>query len=308
MVLDLAADRDEDRLVVADQADDVVAGDVGRGDDDDLRPVERGVEVEADEAGVGVGRADRGAEPGAGEDEVVGVLRLAGQLVGALAAERAGAARPAGGRSRRGVDDERVRARSVCGATGAWSGWAGSGSSCGAGRSLLGRTIAPATARGADSAQAGRTGPLAGPVWYRMWGMPVGRPERHNNGLTTSPAAATSVGGDIRRATGARRPLDRGPERNGRRMDDGSGSSPSRVANPSPPGRIDPDDGTELGDPSAPAPEPARGCPRQRPSRRCRTCESGGDADRDRRVPRSPRRRAGATPRPAPMDRVSGTA
>ena len=49
VVLDLAADRDEDRLVGLDRADDVVAGDVGGGDDDDRRPVERRVEVEGDE-------------------------------------------------------------------------------------------------------------------------------------------------------------------------------------------------------------------------------------------------------------------
>ena len=86
MVLDLATDRDEDGLVVADQADDVVARDVGRGDDGDLRPVERGVEVDGDEAGVGVGRSDRRPEPRAGEHQVVGVLGRARQLVGALAA------------------------------------------------------------------------------------------------------------------------------------------------------------------------------------------------------------------------------
>ena len=92
VMLDLAADRHEDRLVVADQAHDVVAGDVGRRDDDDLRPVEGGIEIERDEAGMGVGRPDRRAEPGAREDEVVGVLRLAGELRGALPAERSGAA------------------------------------------------------------------------------------------------------------------------------------------------------------------------------------------------------------------------
>ena len=108
VVLDLAADRDEHRLVVADQADDVVAGDVVRGDDGDLRPVEVGVEVERDESGVGVGRADRRAVPGTGEDEVVGVLRLAGELRRALAAERSGGTRPAG-RDLAGGDDERIR-------------------------------------------------------------------------------------------------------------------------------------------------------------------------------------------------------
>ena len=108
VVLDLAADRYEDRLIVADETDDVVAGDVPRGDDGDLRPVERGVEVDRDEPGVGVGRTDRRPEPGAGEHEIVGVLRLARKLVGALAAERGSAA----GTARRDLataDDEGVR-------------------------------------------------------------------------------------------------------------------------------------------------------------------------------------------------------
>ncbi len=133
VVLDLATDRDEDRLVVADEADDVVAGDVGRGDDGDLRPVERGVEVDGDEAGVGVGRADRRAEPGAGEDEVVGVLRFARELRRALAAERGSAAGTARARSRRGGRRGRP-GRSGGARQGWWSGWAVSGSSCGSGR------------------------------------------------------------------------------------------------------------------------------------------------------------------------------
>ena len=107
VVLDLATDRDEDRLVVLDRADDVVARDVGRGDDDDRRPVEGRVEVERDEAGVRVGRADRGPVPGAREDQVVGVLRGAGELGRALAAERGGAA-GAAGRDRAGLDDDGV--------------------------------------------------------------------------------------------------------------------------------------------------------------------------------------------------------
>ena len=105
VVLDLAADRDEDRLVGLDRADDVVAGDVGRGDDDDRRPVEGRVEVERDERGVRVGRADRRAVPGAREDEVVGVLGRAGELGRPLAAERRRAA-GASGRDRAGLDDD----------------------------------------------------------------------------------------------------------------------------------------------------------------------------------------------------------
>ena len=78
----------EGRLVVLDEADDVLAGDVRGGHDDDPRPVEVGVEVDAEQAGVGLGRADGGAVPGAREDEVVGVAGQAGQLVRALATER----------------------------------------------------------------------------------------------------------------------------------------------------------------------------------------------------------------------------
>ena len=105
VVLDLAADRDEDRLVRLDRADDVVARDVGRGDDHDRRPVEGRVEVERDERGVRVGRADRRPVPGAREDEVVGVLGRAGQLGRSLATERGGAA-GASGRDRAGLDDD----------------------------------------------------------------------------------------------------------------------------------------------------------------------------------------------------------
>ena len=82
------ADGDEDGLVVADEADHVVAGDVLGGHDDDARPVEVGVEVEAVEPGVRIGGADGGAIPGAREDEVVGVHRQTGQLLRPLATER----------------------------------------------------------------------------------------------------------------------------------------------------------------------------------------------------------------------------
>ncbi len=106
LVPDLAADRDEHRLVVVDQADDVLAGDVVGGDDDDALPVERVVEVDAEQARVRLRRADGRAEPGAGKDEVVRVLRLAGELGRPLAAQRRGGARTSG-RRRVGGDDER---------------------------------------------------------------------------------------------------------------------------------------------------------------------------------------------------------
>ena len=94
VVLDLAAERDEDRLVRLDGADDVVAGDVRRGDDHDRGPVERRVLVDGHEPGVGVGRADRRAVPGARHDDVVGVERGAGQLGGALPTRRGATAGP----------------------------------------------------------------------------------------------------------------------------------------------------------------------------------------------------------------------
>ncbi len=107
VVADLATHRDQDRLVLLDRADDVVAGDVRRGHDDDRRPVEGGVEVERHEPGVRVGRADGGAEPGPGEDQVVGVLGGAGQLGRTLASQGAGATGTTG-RDRAGLDDDRV--------------------------------------------------------------------------------------------------------------------------------------------------------------------------------------------------------
>ena len=110
VMLDLAADRHEDRLVRLDRADDVLARDVVGGHDDDLRPVERRVELERLERGVRDGRTDRGPVPGTRHDDVVGVQGRAGQLGGSLAAQRAGRTRSTGdGRRRR--DDERVRGR-----------------------------------------------------------------------------------------------------------------------------------------------------------------------------------------------------
>ena len=94
---DLAGER---RLVGLDGADDVLAGDVLGGEHDDLRPVEARIELDAEEAGVRLGGADRGAVPGARIDEVVRVERGAGQLVGPLAPQR-GRRRSAEGRKGR---------------------------------------------------------------------------------------------------------------------------------------------------------------------------------------------------------------
>ena len=105
VVLDLATDRDEDRLVRLDRADDVLAGDVGGGHDDTRGPVEGGVQVQGDEPGVRVGRADRDPEPGAREDQVVGVLGGSGQLRRALSTER-GDASGASGYDRARLDDD----------------------------------------------------------------------------------------------------------------------------------------------------------------------------------------------------------
>ena len=112
MVADLAADRDQDRLVVLDEAHDVRARDVVRGDDDDLRPVEVLVAFQLDQAGVGILAPDRGPVPGAREDEVVGVQGDAGELGRALATQRAGGPGTAGDGRTAGHDEgRRVRRR-----------------------------------------------------------------------------------------------------------------------------------------------------------------------------------------------------
>ncbi len=107
VVLDLALDRDQDRLVGLDRAHHVVARDIRGRHDHDRRPVERRVQVESHEAGMGIGRPDRGPEPGAREDQVVGVLGRAGQLGRALASKRCRAARPAR-HDRPGLDHDGV--------------------------------------------------------------------------------------------------------------------------------------------------------------------------------------------------------
>ncbi len=61
-----------------------------------------------------VRRADRRPEPGTREDEIVGVLRGARQLVGPLPAKRAGGAGPADGQFTP-LDDEGVRRGSLRG-------------------------------------------------------------------------------------------------------------------------------------------------------------------------------------------------
>ena len=108
VMLDLTADRDEDRLIGLDRGDDVLAGDVGRRDDDDLVPCEARVLLEVTEATMRDRRADRGAVPRSGEHEVVGVERLAGQLRGPLAPKWSGRSRSAGDDGS-GSDDESVR-------------------------------------------------------------------------------------------------------------------------------------------------------------------------------------------------------
>ena len=107
VVADLAADRDEDRLILLDEADDVRAGDVGRRDDDDRIPVEPLFAVDGDEARVGVLAPDRRAVPGAGEHEVVRVQGDARELGRALAAERSGRPGTAGDDRIRGHDERR---------------------------------------------------------------------------------------------------------------------------------------------------------------------------------------------------------
>ena len=106
LVPNLAADRDEDRLVVADQADDVRAGDVGRHYDSHPRPVEGRVEVDREQPRMRLRRPDRGPVPRAGKDEVVGVLREAGQLLRPLATKRGAGGEPPGRACRR-RDDQR---------------------------------------------------------------------------------------------------------------------------------------------------------------------------------------------------------
>ncbi len=79
--------RDECRLVQRQRRDDVLARDVGGGDDHHLRPVEGGVEVDPEQPRVRIGGAHGGAVPRPRHDDVVRVEGSARQLVHALAPE-----------------------------------------------------------------------------------------------------------------------------------------------------------------------------------------------------------------------------
>ena len=81
-----------------DARDEFVPGMSSGGHDHDAIPRERRVELDREQRGVGVGRADRGPVPGAGEHHVVGVQGRAGELGGALAARRDGDAPGRSGR------------------------------------------------------------------------------------------------------------------------------------------------------------------------------------------------------------------
>ena len=144
---------------------------------DDLRPVEGRVEVEGEQAGMGVGRADRRPEPGAGEDEVVGVLRLAGELGGPFAAERAAAARAAG------RDRHRRERRAAAGAEVGDRGHAAG--------SLLGRDDTTEDGRDGPESRV-RTAPDRDPTGPRR-AVPVG----HRKGVPSPPdkGSASAAGG-----------------------------------------------------------------------------------------------------------------
>ena len=113
MVVDLATDRDQDRLVVLDRADDVLAGDVVGGDDDDLRPVERRIELEGVEGARARRSSGSSRRTRRRERRCRPCRARAGELGRALAAQRhgrAGAARDrrAGGMTSASGTDVRV--------------------------------------------------------------------------------------------------------------------------------------------------------------------------------------------------------
>lgn len=75
-------------LVGLDGADDVLARDVRRGHQDHLRPVERGVPLDAQQPRAGDRGADGRAIPAVRGDQVVRVARGAGELLDPFAAQR----------------------------------------------------------------------------------------------------------------------------------------------------------------------------------------------------------------------------
>ncbi len=75
----------EDGLIVDDEVDHVLAGNVGGGQDHDAGPVEGRVALDPEEAGVRLAGPDGGTEPGAREDEVIRVSGATGELLGSLA-------------------------------------------------------------------------------------------------------------------------------------------------------------------------------------------------------------------------------
>ena len=106
VMADLPADGDEDRLILLDRTDQVLAGDVDGGHDHDLGPVHVRVQLDADEARPRLGGSDGRAVPRAGEDEIVGVFSGAGQLGRSLAAQ--GIPSGATGYRRTSFEDEGV--------------------------------------------------------------------------------------------------------------------------------------------------------------------------------------------------------
>ena len=71
-------------LVIEDELDVVLAGDVKGGDDREFRPVDAGIEVDGADETARYGAANCGAVPEALEVEIVEIARAAEQLVDAL--------------------------------------------------------------------------------------------------------------------------------------------------------------------------------------------------------------------------------
>jgi hypothetical protein len=74
-------------VVLAEVDDSVFAGDVGGGDEGEFVPGDRGVEGDKGDAAARNGAADRGAEPHAGQGDVVNILGATEHLCRSLFAE-----------------------------------------------------------------------------------------------------------------------------------------------------------------------------------------------------------------------------